>query len=84
MKVEIKCNDVIEKTVKFPLIAESVTEREWLIVLFLSEQEGVVLKVEDLIDSVGQIVNHWGSCFDKDCWRILQEGEQLILSNTFE
>lgn len=84
MKIEIKRNNVVEKTVKFPLIAENIDGRKGLIVFFLDCNDGIVLSKTNDMDTLGERCENWISPFDKTVWRILQEGEQLILSNTFE
>jgi hypothetical protein len=68
---------VSEQKPKFPLLAQSLVFSECT-VCFTSEHCGIVVKAG--YSPLMKMSDGWTSCFDKSCWRILEKGESVTLT----
>ena len=68
------------KEIEFPVLAEALVRDEPFIVLFLSENKGVVVK-GNLCNPVGEVTSDYLSITDESFWRILSPEESIVLSN---
>lgn len=68
------------KDIEFPVLAEALVRDETFVVLFLSEDRGVVVK-GNLNKDVGDLRTNFVSVNDDNRWRILSPEESIILSN---
>ena len=68
------------KEIEFPVLAEALFGEETFVVLFLSENTGVVVK-GNLNKDVGALRSNFVSITDESFWRILSPEESIVLSN---
>ena len=68
------------KEIKFPLLAEALVQDETFVVLFLSNNKGVVVKGNSR-NSIGEYDETFVDVAYKTNWRILSPEESIVLSN---
>ena len=68
------------KEIVFPVLAEALVQGETFIVLFLSENKGVVVK-GNCYNGVGDLDSNYISVTNETHWRILSPEESIVLSN---
>ena len=68
------------KEIQFPLLAEGLVDGETFVVLFLSNNKGVVVK-GNLRNSIGEYDETFLDVAYKTNWRILSPEESIVLSN---
>ena len=68
------------KEIKFPVLAEALVQDETFVVLFLSNNKGVVVKGNSR-NSIGEYDETFVDVAYKTNWRILSPEESIVLSN---
>ena len=68
------------KEIVFPVLAEALVEGETFVVLFLSEEKGIVVKGNSH-NTVGELRCTYASVTSESRWRILSPEESIVLSN---
>ena len=68
------------KEIVFPILAEALVQDEAFIVLFLSENKGIVVKGNHY-NLVGMFSNDFIPVDNSLHWRILSPEESIVLSN---
>ena len=68
------------KEIEFPVLAEALVRDETFVVLFLSEEKGIVVKGNSN-NIVGELRCTYASVTSESRWRILSPEESIVLSN---
>ena len=68
------------KEIVFPVLAEALVQGETFVVLFLSEEKGIVVK-GNCYNTVGELRCTYASVTSESRWRILSPEESIVLSN---
>ena len=68
------------KEIKFPVLAEALVGGETFVVLFLSNNKGIVVK-GNLCNSIGEYDETFVDVAHETHWRILSPEESIVLSN---
>ena len=68
------------KEIVFPVLAEALVDGETFVVLFLSNNKGIVVKGNSR-NSIGEYDETFVDVAYKTSWRILSSEESIVLSN---
>lgn len=68
------------KEIEFPVLAEALVEGDTFVVLFLSDNKGIVVK-GNKYNTVGVISDRYSLSNHSSSWRILSPEESIVLSN---